>query len=61
MTRAILRAAEAPSRPEPTVLGRGIVRVGHMRRYSEIASVLGRYAFVDVVRHKPHDQIVPYA
>lgn len=57
MTPAIFPAPQAPARPEPTVLGRGVVRVGHVRRYSEIASVLVRYGFVDVV-HALH--LTPY-
>jgi ubiquinone biosynthesis protein len=34
----------------PTLSGRGLGRVAHVRRYSEIVSVLVKYGFVDVVQ-----------
>ena len=49
MSSATLTPRDVTPQPDAPIVRRGVVRVGHMRRYSEIVTVLVRYGFVDVV------------
>ena len=49
MSPATLTPSDVTAQAEAPIVRRGVVRVGHMRRYSEIVTVLVRYGFVDVV------------
>ncbi|MBI4484930.1 MAG: ubiquinone biosynthesis protein UbiB [Acidobacteria bacterium] len=49
MARTFLAGAEAAPPVAHAPGGRGVLRVAHMRRYSEIVGVLVKYGFVDIV------------
>ncbi|MGB2714213.1 MAG: AarF/UbiB family protein [Vicinamibacterales bacterium] len=49
MSRAVLPQPEVTPQVDAGMVRRGVARVGHMRRYSEIVSVLVRFGFADVV------------
>ena len=48
-TAASRQPEQVPNR-RGTPLSSGVLRLAHMRRYSEIAATLVRYGFVDVVQ-----------